>query len=185
MRNSLMVVVFLLVVTSGQASGQNFPVGASVNLVERDIHIPAHPAPLNAAVPFRFAGGSQALILALDAPSGWIQVRGERVGGSEDVGWIVERYIDGLVADGPPPVDNLPLELAWCPEKGSSDPRPGRLRIATWNLGNLHAVNGQSIFGGQDPSVKRSRSITCESAAMYDSSTPTFWLSKRWMVRKP
>ena len=119
MRNSLIVVVFLLAFTSGQAFTQTFPLGARVNLVERDIHIPAHPAPLNAAVPFRFAGGSRALILALDAPSGWIQVRGERVGGSEDIGWIVERYIDGLVADGPPPGDNVPLELAWYPQKGA------------------------------------------------------------------
>lgn len=29
------------------------------------------------------------------------------------------------------------------------------MRIATWNLANLHALDGQSTFGGSDPSEKR------------------------------
>ncbi len=49
-----------------------------------------------------------------------------------------------------------PLELAWCPQKGSPDPDPsGRLRVATWNLGNLHAKDGQPTYKYPRPSVKR------------------------------
>ena len=52
--------------------------------------------------------------------------------------------------------DGEPLEPAWCPQKGSPDPNPsGRLRIATWNLGNLHAVDGESTYKYRRPSVKR------------------------------
>jgi endonuclease/exonuclease/phosphatase family metal-dependent hydrolase len=48
------------------------------------------------------------------------------------------------------------VQLAWCPPKGSSSPHPsGRLRIATWNLANLHARDGQATFGGDDPSEIR------------------------------
>jgi hypothetical protein len=43
-----------------------------------------------------------------------------------------------------------------CPPKGSPAPHPsGRLRLATWNLENLHAQDGQSISPEPDPSVKR------------------------------
>ena len=46
--------------------------------------------------------------------------------------------------------------LAWCPAKGSPAPHPsGRLRLATWNLENLHAQDGQSTYTGNDPSVTR------------------------------
>jgi hypothetical protein len=46
--------------------------------------------------------------------------------------------------------------LAWCPPQGSPAPHPsGRLRLATWNLENLHAQDGQSTYTGADPSVKR------------------------------
>jgi endonuclease/exonuclease/phosphatase family metal-dependent hydrolase len=55
----------------------------------------------------------------------------------------------------PPPPPPLPPELAWCPAKGSQTPKPGRFRLATWNMANLHAVDGQSIFGGTDPSERR------------------------------
>ncbi|MCW5983541.1 MAG: hypothetical protein KIT09_35950, partial [Bryobacteraceae bacterium] len=41
------------------------------------------------------------------------------------------------------------------PETQRRGARPGRLRLATWNLGNLHAIDGESTFGGSDPSVKR------------------------------
>jgi len=47
-------------------------------------------------------------------------------------------------------------DLAWCPGKGSPDPRSSdRLRVASWNLGNLHAVDGGSTFTEGNPSVKR------------------------------
>jgi len=44
----------------------------------------------------------------------------------------------------------------WCPEKGSPEPRSSdRLRIASWNLANLHAVDGGSTYADPSPSVKR------------------------------
>ena len=37
-----------------------------------------------------------------------------------------------------------------------STPHPsGRLRLATWNLANLHAQDGQAIYTGADLSEKR------------------------------
>jgi endonuclease/exonuclease/phosphatase family metal-dependent hydrolase len=60
------------------------------------------------------------------------------------------KYIGTSVPSGG---DSPADELAWCPAKGSPDPHPsGRLRIATWNLGNLHARSGRSVY---DDSVKR------------------------------
>jgi len=137
------------------AAAQDLHVGDRVRLVERDIDIPAHTAPRDNNVPFRFAGGSEALILAVDTPSGWFQIRGERVGGAEAVGWITPRYVAEPVSEAPLP-EVLPPELSWCPAKGSPGPHPaGRLRVATWNLENLHAKDGESTFSGSDPSVKR------------------------------
>ena len=46
--------------------------------------------------------------------------------------------------------------LAWYPPKSSPAPHPsGQLRLATWNLENLHAQDGQSTSLEPDPSVKR------------------------------
>jgi endonuclease/exonuclease/phosphatase family metal-dependent hydrolase len=126
-------------------------VGDAIRLVERDIHIPAHPGPGVASVPFRFTSASDALVLAVDGATSWLQIRGERVGGATAVGWITRTYIASVIEA---PED--PPELAWCPAKGSPNPHPsGRLRVATWNLANLHAVDGQAIFGGSDPSEQR------------------------------
>lgn len=139
------------------AAAQEPQVGNSVVLVERDIHIPAHPAPGDGDVPFRFASGSTAIVLAIDPATGWLQLRGEEVGGADATGWVARGFVARLAGTTPPtPPPQPPLQLAWCPAKGSQTPRPGgRLRLATWNIGNLHAVDGQSTFGGSDPSVKR------------------------------
>lgn len=147
------LVAVLLPFTPGLA--QEFQPGDQVELVEREIHIPAHPAPGDNRVPFRFASGSFGTVLSVDAETGWIELRGERVEGEESIGWIVSSYISGPVEeDGGQPTE--PPELAWCPEKGSSSPaHEGRLRIATWNLGNLQSEDGQSTYTGRDPSVKR------------------------------
>lgn len=140
------------------AIAQELNVGDSIRLVERDLHVPAHPAPANNQVPFRFVGGSAAEILAIDVATGWFQIQGEIIGGSQDTGWIVKRYIaERIESNGPNIGDGqVPLELAWCPAKGSPNPHPSdRIRLATWNLGNLHAADGQSTYTGNDPSVKR------------------------------
>jgi endonuclease/exonuclease/phosphatase family metal-dependent hydrolase len=131
-------------------------VGNTIVLVERDIHIPAHPAPGNGDVPFRFASGSTAVVLTIDAATGWLEIRGEEVGGADATGWITRGFIARIGTSPTNPQPQPPLQLPWCPDKGSPNPRPGgRLRIATWNIGNLHAVDGQPTFAGTDPSVKR------------------------------
>ena len=124
--------------------------GDTITLVERRSNIPAHPAPGENSVSVRFASGSQATVLDLDAATSWVRIQGEIVGGGSGSGWITRRYIAGTV---PSTGDLLADELDWCLPKGSPDPHPsGRLRIGTWNLGNLHRSSNQSIF---PDSVKR------------------------------
>ena len=44
-------------------------------------------------------------------------------------------------------------DLDWCPGKGSPDPADkNRLRLVTWNMENLHAQDGESVYAN---SVKR------------------------------
>jgi endonuclease/exonuclease/phosphatase family metal-dependent hydrolase len=126
--------------------------GDQVRLVERDQHIPAHPAPGDSHVSVRFVSGSQATVLAVNAATGWLEVRGEPVQGTANTGWITPRYLARAPGMGDPTTD----PLAWYSPKGSPAPHPsGRLRLATWNLGNLHAQDGQSTSLGPDPSVTR------------------------------
>jgi endonuclease/exonuclease/phosphatase family metal-dependent hydrolase len=135
------------------AYAQDFSPGDLIRLMERDNHIPAHPAPGDTHVHVRFTSGAAATVLNVDAQTGWIEIQSEPLSGTQTTGWIVKRYIMGRLDGGSLPTD----PLAWCPSKGLPQPHPsGRLRLASWNLGNLHAENGQSIFGGHDPSVKRS-----------------------------
>lgn len=134
---------------------QEVRVGDTVILIERDVHIPAHPAAGDTDVAFRFASGSPATVIGIDVATGWLQIRGEEVGGADNTGWISRAFVASIGAPNPTPPVTPPLQLAWCPNKGSQTPRPGRLRIATWNLGNLHAVDGQSTFTSGDPSVRR------------------------------
>ena len=153
-----LIAIALVVGSCFPAFAQELAEGDTVRLVERDPHIPAHPAPGDNRLSFRFVGGSTAQILRIDAPTGWLEIQGEKLGGGQGTGWIIKRYIEARLTSGHPDDDDdqLPPALAWCPPKGSSAPHPsGRLRIATWNLGNLHAVDGQSTFIFPNPSVKR------------------------------
>jgi hypothetical protein len=126
--------------------------GDQVRLIEREQHIPAHPAPGDTRVSLRFVSGSQATVLAVNAATGWLEVQGEPLEGTANTGWITPTYLANAPGTGDPTSD----PLAWCPPQGSSVPHPsGRLRLATWNLENLHAQDGQSIYLAPDPSVKR------------------------------
>jgi hypothetical protein len=79
-------------------------------------------------------------------------VRGEPLQGTQNTGWITPRYLASQPGGGDPTSD----PLAWCPPKDSPTPHPsGRLRLATWNLENLHAQDGQSTSLEPEPSVKR------------------------------
>ncbi len=145
--------IILLISIPALLAAQDYKPGDVVRLKVRRIHIPAHPAPRDASVPFRFESGSKGTVRAVDPESGWIELKGKPVSGSQNTGWIVRSYIKELTGEFDPSV----LELDWCLPKSSPTPRhDGRIRIATWNLGNLHAEDGESIYGGNRPSVKRS-----------------------------
>lgn len=153
MRLSRISVLLLPLLITAPASHADVAVGDTVTLKVRAIGIPAHPAPADNHVPFRFQSGSQATVTAIDAASEWIQIAGVDQAGNQATGWITPAYIAGS-SGGAADVSNPSLD--WCPAKGSSQPHPsGRLRLATWNLGALHAENGQSIFSGANPSPAR------------------------------
>ena len=116
--------------------------GDQVRFITREQHIPAHPAPGDTRVHLRFVSGSEATVLRVHSATGWIEVRGEPVQGTENTGWVTLSYLAQQPGGGP-----HRDTLAWCPAKGSPAPHPsGRLRLATWNLENLHAQDGQSTY---------------------------------------
>ena len=51
-------------------------VGDVVNLKERHLDIPAHPAPGDSHVHFRFASESQAIVLDIDSATTWVRIQG-------------------------------------------------------------------------------------------------------------
>ena len=145
-------VLLLLVLWVATTDAQPIQPGDMVRLQERDLHIPAHPAPGQSHVHLRFVSGSQATVLRLDPQTGWLELRGETLQGAQQTGWITRQYIAERLAEGGSGAEPLP----WCPPTGVPQPHPsGRLRLATWNLGNLHAQDGQSTYTGPDPSVQR------------------------------
>jgi endonuclease/exonuclease/phosphatase family metal-dependent hydrolase len=146
------MLMLLLVAAAPLAHAEDLRPGDQVRFVERDQHIPAHPAPGDTRVSLRFVSGSEATVLQVNAATDWIEVRGEPLQGTENTGWITPRYLAGQPTGGARPSDSL----AWCPPKGAPTPHPsGRLRLATWNLANLHARDGQSTYLEPKPSVKR------------------------------
>jgi endonuclease/exonuclease/phosphatase family metal-dependent hydrolase len=152
MGNLVRMLAFLLLAAAAFAYAQDVRPGDQVRLIEREQHIPAHPAPGDTRVSLRLVSGSQATVLAVNAATGWIEVQGEPLEGTATTGWITPRYLARAPGTGEPTTD----PLAWCPLKGSPAPHPsGRLRLATWNLENLHAQDRQSTYMGSDPSVKR------------------------------
>jgi hypothetical protein len=152
MRHVLRLLTLVLLAAATCTLAADVRPGDQVRLVERDQHIPAHPAPGDTRVHLRLVSGSQATVLAVNAATGWIEVRGEPVQGTLNTGWITPSYLAGAPGTGEPTVD----PLAWCPPKGSPAPHlSGRLRLATWNLENLHAQDGQSTYLEPDPSVTR------------------------------
>jgi endonuclease/exonuclease/phosphatase family metal-dependent hydrolase len=146
------LLMLLLLTAATVVSAADVRPDDQVRFIERDQHIPAHPAPGDTRVSLRFVSGSQATVLHVNAATGWLEVQGEPLEGTVNTGWITPRYLASQSGAGEPTSD----PLAWCPPKGSPAPHPsGRLRLATWNLENLHAQDGQSTFTGADPSVTR------------------------------
>lgn len=148
----------VLILIHSTVNAQSLQVGDIVNLVERDIHIPVHPAPGdNSLKDFRFLSGSTGLILDIHAPTNWVLFQGTSNGDDVKQGWITQRYIVKKYSSNLNLNTSSPSnDLSWCPDKHSENPvQPNRLRIATWNIENLHAENGQSTYTGSRPSVKR------------------------------
>lgn len=125
--------------------------GDSVMLINRNIGIPAHPQAGDSRVSLRFTSEEIVKVLRIDQATRWVQVQAE----DQRIGWITKRYIASIQSrekDG----GNSSVMLSWCPAKRSSQPHTsGRLRVATWNMANLHAQNGQSVYTGKDPSEMR------------------------------
>ena len=93
MRGLVLYLGILIGLTSA-ALAQSFGPGDSVRLVERDIHIPAHPGPGDRQIPFRFVSGSLATVLSIDGGTGWVELRGQALNiALPQVGWITPRYI--------------------------------------------------------------------------------------------
>jgi hypothetical protein len=152
MRIMLRTFTCLLLATATLAYAQDVRPGDQVRFIEREQHIPAHPAPGDSRLHLRVVSGSEATVLQVNAATGWIEVRGEPLQGTPNTGWITPRYLASQPGTGEPTAD----PLAWCPPKGSPVPhRSMRLWLATWNLENLHAEDGQSTYLDPDPSVKR------------------------------
>ena len=98
---SLVLVGAGLVITP--SFGQGPQVGDTIVLVERDLHIPAHPGPGITSVSFRFTSGSTAEVLAVDEPRGWLLIRGEQVQGGDATGWITSSYVASIASRTPTP----------------------------------------------------------------------------------
>jgi hypothetical protein len=132
-------ILTLLIVFCCCAVAQASTPGDSITLVKRNTDIPAHPAPGDSSVHFRFASGSAATVVRLDQQTGWVEIRGMTTPGGQSTGWITTRYIVGATSGSGTPRPSV----AWCPPKRSPNRHAsGRLRIATWNLGNLYAQDG-------------------------------------------
>ena len=82
-----------LMILPSATNAQEVEPGNVVRLVERDIHIPAHPAPGDRAVHLRFVSGSTATVLAKDQQTGWLELRGIPLSGTQNTGWITRTYI--------------------------------------------------------------------------------------------
>jgi endonuclease/exonuclease/phosphatase family metal-dependent hydrolase len=153
MGRTICLLTVLLLATATFTYAQDVQPGDQVRFITREQHIPAHPAPGDNRVHLRFVSGLEATVLRVHSATGWIEVRGEPVQGTENTGWVTLSYLTRQPGSGEP---TTPDTLAWYPAKGSPTPHPsGRLRLATWNLENLHAQDGQSTYTGNDPSVKR------------------------------
>jgi hypothetical protein len=176
---AVLMVLLLAVVTCAHA--QAVRPGDQVRFVARDQHIPAHPAPGDSRVHLRFVSGSEATVLRVHAATGWIEVRGEPLQGTENTGWVTPRHLAGQPGGGGPTTD----PLAWCPPKGAPDPHPsGRCGSprGTWRTSTPRTAS-RPTRGRTRPSPAPPW-ITSASAAMCGSSTPTSSPCKRWTVRR-
>jgi uncharacterized protein YgiM (DUF1202 family) len=101
------VLMLLLFAAATVVSAVEVRPGDQVRLIERDQHIPAHPAPGDTRVSLRLVSGSQATVLQVNAATGWIEVQGEPVQGTINTGWITPTYLASAPGTGDPTTDPL------------------------------------------------------------------------------
>jgi hypothetical protein len=107
MRTLRRLLMLVLLAAATCAVAADVRPGDQVRLVERDQHIPAHPAPGESRVHRRFVSGSQVTVLQVNPATGWIEVRGEPLQGPENTGWITPRYLASQSGGGDPTSDPL------------------------------------------------------------------------------
>jgi hypothetical protein len=90
MRSLLRPLMLLLLAAAPCAVAAELRPGDQVPLIERDQHIPAHPAPGESRVHLRLVSGSEATVLRVHAATGWIEVGGEALQGSENTGDVAK-----------------------------------------------------------------------------------------------
>jgi hypothetical protein len=72
MRHVLRQLMLLFLTAATCASAEDVRPGDQVRFIERDQHIPAHPAPGDTRVHLRSVSGSAATVLRVNAATGWI-----------------------------------------------------------------------------------------------------------------
>ena len=125
MRNLLRPLMLLLLAAAPCAVAAELRPGDQVRLIERDPHIPAHPAPGESRVHLRLVSGSEASVLEVNAATGGLEVRGEPLHGPENTGWITPRYLasqQGEVATG---ARGVPAWAISSPCHNHTDPKNG------------------------------------------------------------
>jgi hypothetical protein len=71
---TIRVLMLLLFTSATLAYATDVRPGDQVRFIERDQHIPAHPAPGDTSVHLRFVSGSGATVLHVNTATGWIEV---------------------------------------------------------------------------------------------------------------
>lgn len=77
MGRAIRLLMPLLLASATLALAQDVRPGDQVRFIERDPHIPAHPAPGNTRVHLRLVSGSQATVLQVNPATGGIGVYGD------------------------------------------------------------------------------------------------------------
>ena len=102
MGRTVPLLMILLLAAATFTWAQDVQPGDQVRFIARDQHIPAHPAPGDTRVHLRFVSGSEATVLRVHGATGWIEVRGEPVQGTEHTGWVTRSYLIRQPGGGEP-----------------------------------------------------------------------------------
>jgi hypothetical protein len=94
------LVMVVLLAAVPLASAAEVQPGDQVRLVEREPHIPAHPAPGDSRVLVRFVSGTEAAVLQVNPTIGWIQVRRQPLEGTANTRRITPSYRVGYPGGG-------------------------------------------------------------------------------------